>query len=245
MKALVVDDDRVLADLVAFTLRREGFQVTQAQDGETAIRKWSEETPDIIILDLNLPNAVPPLNGFEVLSHIRKTSDTPIILLSVRGEEEDIVEGLSRGADDYIHKPFSPRQLVARIQAVLRRAGRSSAPAIQQVGDLALDLSRREAWFEQGERIALTALECRLLDYLMTNAGIVSTYDAIISHVWGPGGADRDMLRQLVRRLRLKIEPEPSTPTVIETIPGLGYGLVRDRKPGKDLPLDSRRQDKN
>ena len=234
MKALVVDDDRVLADLVAFTLRREGFQVIQALDGETAIRKWSEEGPDIIILDLNLPNAVPPLNGFDVLSHIRKEGDTPVILLSVRSEEEDIVKGLSLGADDYIHKPFSPRQLVARVQAVLRRAGKSSAPAVQQVGDLALDLNRREAWIGKGERVPLTSLECRLLDYLMANAGIISTYDAIIDHVWGPGGGDRDMLRQLVRRLRLKIEPDPGEPTFIETISGLGYGLVRGRLPGED-----------
>ena len=234
MKALVVDDDRVLADLVAFTLRREGFLVIQAQDGETAIRKWSEEEPDIIILDLNLPNAVPPLSGFDVLKHIRKVGNTPIILLSVRSEEEDIVKGLSLGADDYIHKPFSPRQLVARAQAVLRRAGKSSAPAVQQVGSLALDLSRREAWIGKGDRIALTALECRLLDYLMANAGIVSTYDEIISHVWGSGGGDRDMLRQLVRRLRLKIEPDPGLPEYIETTPGLGYGLVRDHLPGED-----------
>lgn len=243
MKALVVDDDRVLADLVAFTLRREGFLVIQAHDGQTAIRKWSEEEPDIIILDLNLPNAVPPLNGFDVLSHIRKEGDTPIILLSVRGEEEDIVQGLSRGADDYIHKPFSPRQLVARVQAVLRRAGKSTSPAIQQVSGLKLDLNRREAWFGSGDRIALTALECRLLDYLMTNAGIVSTYDSIISHVWGPGAGDRDMLRQLVRRLRLKIEPEPGEPSYIETIPGLGYGLVRERIPGENNPLKSSSKD--
>lgn len=239
MKALVVDDDRVLADLVAFTLRREGFLVIQAQDGETAIQKWSEEEPDIIILDLNLPNAVPPLNGFEVLTYIRKAGDTPVILLSVRGEEEDIVQGLSLGADDYIHKPFSPRQLVARIQAVLRRAGKSSSPAVQQVGDLALDLNRREAWIGKGERIPLTTLECRLLDYLMTNAGIVSTYDAIINHVWGPGGGDRDMLRQLIRRLRLKIEPDPGQPTYIETISSLGYGLVRDRQLGENTPSDT------
>jgi DNA-binding response OmpR family regulator len=228
MKALVVDDDRVLSDLVAFTLRREGFQVTQAYDGQSALQRWDQEQPDILMLDVNLPKTVPKLDGFAVCRIIREQSDTPIILLTVREDEEDIVHGLKIGADDYILKPFSPRQLVARVQAVLRRAGKTPAPAVRQNGLLALDPSRREARLGDGEPIPLTALESRLLDYMMLNAGQILTIQDLIDHIWGPGGGDRDMLRQLVRRLRGKIEPDPSQPVYIETVAGLGYGL---RKP--------------
>jgi DNA-binding response OmpR family regulator len=221
MKALIVDDDCVLADLVAFTLRREGFQVIQARDGEAALRRWTEEDPDIIVLDVNMPR----LDGFAVCRRIRAQDNTPIILLTVRGEEDDIVRGLELGADDYVPKPFSPRQLVARMHAVLRRAGMTPTPAIRQVGNLILDSGRREVHISDGETIPLTPLENRLLEYLMLNAGHVLTHGAIIDHVWGPEGADLDMLRQLVHRLRNKIEPDSSEPIFIETVPGLGYGL--------------------
>jgi DNA-binding response OmpR family regulator len=224
MKVLIVDDDRVLADVVAFAMRREGFEVIQAYDGASALQRWADDQPDLIILDVNLPK----MDGFTVSQRIRREADTPIILLTVRGEEEDIVHGLELGADDYITKPFSPRQLVARAQAVLRRAGHSASPAVRQVGELSLDASRREASLGQGEPIPLTQLEGRLLDYLMINAGQVLTIDAIIDHVWGPQGADRDMLRQLVRRLRAKIESDPAKPTIIRTVSGLGYGLFLD-----------------
>lgn len=222
MKALVVDDDRVLADLVSFTLRREGFEVIQAYDGETALNRWAADQPDLIVLDVNLPK----LDGFSVCRRIRQAAETPIILLTVRGEEDDIVRGLELGADDYIAKPFSPRQLVARAQAVLRRAGKTSAPAVRQVGNLVLNPARREVTVGAGQVIALTPLESRLLDYLMLNAGHILTTEAIIEHVWGANGGDRDMLRQLVRRLRGKIEPDPAHPIYIETVPGLGYGLT-------------------
>lgn len=225
MKALIVDDDRVLADVVAFTLRREGFEVIQSYDGPTAIRRWSEEQPDIIILDVNMP----AMDGFTVCRHIRERSDIPIILLTVRGEEEDIVKGLEIGADDYIVKPFSPRQLVARTSAVLRRAGQTTISPILQVGELIFDSSRRKVTIGAKDPISLTPLESRLLDYLMVNAGHVLTTDAIIDYVWGPGGGDRDMLRQLVRRLRSKIETDPADPIYIKTIPGLGYGFLRNQ----------------
>jgi DNA-binding response OmpR family regulator len=222
MKALIVDDDRVLADVVAFTLRREGFQVIQAHDGQSALRLWADEHPDIIVLDVNLPR----LDGFSVCKQIRQHADTPIILLTVRGEEEDIIRGLELGADDYIPKPFSPRQLVARAQAVLRRAGKKPAPAVCQVGEITLDRNRREVRIGSNRSIPLTPLELRLLDYLLLNAGHVLTTEAIISHVWGPEGGDRDMLRQVVHRLRSKIEPDPSKPSYIETVPGIGYGCA-------------------
>jgi DNA-binding response OmpR family regulator len=222
MRALIVDDDRVLADIVAFALRREGFEIIQAHDGASGLERWEEEDPDLIILDVNLPK----IDGFAVCRQIRERSTTPIIMLTVRGEDNDIVRGLEIGADDYIPKPFSPRQLVARAYAVLRRAGQMTAPSPHQAGDLQLAPNRREARIGGGEPIALTPLEGKLLTYLMINAGQVLTADAIIDYVWGPRGGDRDMLRQLVHRLRDKIEPDPGNPTHIKTVPGLGYGLI-------------------
>ena len=222
MIALVVDDDRVLADLIAFTLRREGFQVVQAHDGETGLRRWQEERPSIIILDVNLPRR----DGFAVCRAIRQEDDVPIILLTVREEEDDIVHGLSLGADDYILKPFSPRQLVARMQAVLRRTGRGEQAAVFQAGPLTLDTNRRELRIVNGEVIGLTLLENRLLHFLVLNTGHIMPAGEIINHVWGTEGGDKDMLRQLVHRLRSKIEPDPANPIYIETVAGLGYGLV-------------------
>lgn len=223
MKALIVDDDRVIADLIAFTLRKEGFKVSLAFDGETAVTQWQNIHPDILILDVNLPGR----NGFAVCQTIRSAGDnTPIIMLTVRGDEEDVIRGLHLGADDYIHKPFSPRQLVARVQAVLRRAGKEILPAARQVGALRLDTERRDVYVGSSAAVSLTPLEARLLNYLMLNAGHILTYEAIIAHVWGAEGGSREMLRQLIRRLRSKIEPDPAHPIFVETIPGLGYGLT-------------------
>lgn len=231
MKALVVDDDRVLADVLAFALRREGFQVVLAFDGAAALERWAQEQPDLVVLDVNMPR----LDGFAVCRRIRAQADTPIILLTVRGEEDDIVHGLKLGADDYVTKPFSPRQLVARVHAVLRRAGRSVTPAVRRAGELTLDPSRRELHFGGGEPIPLTPLESRLLDYLILNAGHVLTAEAIITQVWGPEGGDRDMLRQLIHRLRGKVaracgaeadDLGTAHHVYIETVPGLGYGIV-------------------
>jgi DNA-binding response OmpR family regulator len=231
MKALIVDDDRVLADVLSFTLRREGFEIVQAYDGISALQHWAEEDPDLIVLDVNLPK----LDGFAVCQRIREKANTPILLLTVRGEEDDIVHGLELGADDYVTKPFSPRQLVARAHAVMRRAGKTSLDTLRQVGPLTCDLSRRELQFGDGEPVSLTPLESRLLDYLVLNAGHVLTAEAIINHVWGAEGADRDMLRQLVHRLRNKISQacqgqagsaDTSQSIYIETVPGLGYGLI-------------------
>jgi len=229
MKALIVDDDRVLADVLAFTLRREGFQVILAHDGQMALQRWTEDRPDLIVLDVNLPR----LDGFQVCRRIREQDDVPILLLTVRGEEDDIVHGLELGADDYVTKPFSPRQLVARAHALLRRAGKAATPPLRRVGALTLDPSRRELRLGSGEAVTLTPLESRLLDYLMLNAGHILTAEAIIAHVWGAEGGDRDMLRQLVRRLRAKIAQAGDAGAAewkyIETVPGLGYGLVVNR----------------
>lgn len=224
MKALIVDDDPVLADVLAFTLRREGFEVLLAYDGVTALSRWEQEMPDIVVLDVNLPRR----NGFEVTREIRQRGSTPIILLTVRGEEDDIVRGLQIGADDYIVKPFSPRQLVARVNAILRRTTRMTAAPVLEAGVLRFEISQRQVLIMGEMLVALTVLEARLLEYLMIHAGRVMSMDEIIDYVWGPSGGDRDMLRQLVRRLRAKIEPDPANPTLIVTTPGLGYGLAAD-----------------
>ena len=223
MKVLVVDDDRVLADVITFTLRREGFDVIQAHDGVAGLERWATEHPDLIILDVNMPK----IGGFEVCRRIRAQADTPILMLTVRGEEDDIVGGLELGADDYIVKPFSPRQLVARVKAIVRRAGGQTLPKELSVGNLNLVPGKRELFINpEKESVLLTPLENRLLECLMFNAGQVLTFEIIFDHVWGPAAGDRDMLRQLVRRLRMKIEPDPSVPIYIQTVPGLGYGLL-------------------
>lgn len=225
MKALVVDDDLALADIVSFTLRRAGFEVIQAHDGLAALDRWQSEHPDFVVLDLNLPK----LDGLNVCRRIRRKDDTPIIILSVRGDEEDIIEGLKIGADDYIVKPFSPRQMVARAEAILRRSGYSHIPPGEfSAGKLRLDSSRCEAYFGNQLVNKLTKLEVRLLEMLIINRGSVVIIDSLLENVWGYAGGDRGLLKQLVYRLRKKIEPDPSKPTIIETIPGIGYCLNMD-----------------
>ena len=223
MKALIVDDDLVLSDVLSYTLRRAGFEVVAAHDGQEALDCWQAEAPDLIILDLNLPK----LDGLSVCRRIRAQGDTPIIVLSVRDGEGDIVRGLEMGADDYIVKPFSPRQLVARAEALLRRAGVPPAPSGELVaGNLTLDLSRLNVYCDGQPLAQLTRLECRLLETLMRNSGHVLPAETLIDYVWGPEGGDKVMLKRLVYRLRRKIEPDPSEPTYLEAVAGVGYSLV-------------------
>jgi DNA-binding response OmpR family regulator len=227
MKVLVVDDDRVVADLVAFTVRRAGYEAILASDAASTLRRWREDQPDLIILDINLPGTAQLKDGFSICQHIRRESDVPIILLTVRGEENDIVHGLEAGADDYVLKPFSPRQLVARVQAVLRR-GRNleaSSPAKLSMDGLDFNSKLREVSLSDGTTRTLTSLESRLLEYLMLNAGHILTTDDLISDVWGASGGNSEMLRQLVRRLRAKIEDDPTKPFYIQNLPGLGYAF--------------------
>lgn len=223
MKILVVDDDFALADVVAFTLRRAGFTVMTAHDGQKALDDWQEQKPNLLILDLKMPR----LDGLAVCRHIRaQQSSTPIIILSVQGEDDDVVNALELGADDYITKPFSPRQLVARVKTVLRRAGMVHSPTLLSSPGLVLDTTRREARLMDQTNVQLTQLECRLLEVFLLNPGEVLTADSLIQQVWGENAADRVMLKQLVHRLRQKIEPGPDYPRHIETIPGVGYALI-------------------
>jgi len=231
MKALVVDDDLALSDVISFTMRRAGYEVIVAYDGLTALEKWQAETPEVIILDLNLPG----LDGLRVCQRIRAQDETPIIILSVRGEEDDIIEGLRLGADDYMVKPFSPRQLVARIEAVLRRSkGMPVAPGPITSAGITYDPSRSEVHLLDDTTVHLTRLEGRLLEILMINIGLVLTFDQLIDFIWGPSGGDRSMLKQLVYRLRQKLDPGPGGSAVIETIPAIGYTINPDNKTPKN-----------
>jgi DNA-binding response OmpR family regulator len=220
-----VDDDRLLADLVCFAFQRRGYAVVQAHDGETALQRWESEKPDLIVLDVNLPGR----DGFAICEHIRQHAATPIIMLTVRSEEDDVVRGLDIGADDYLSKPFSPRQLLARAEATLRRAKSDLRPFGERhinPGGVAHDPSRREVRVGNGAPIRLAPLESKLLEYLLVNAGITVTTEAIIDHIWGPQGGDSDMIRQLIYRLRTKLESESAGPRYIENVPGIGYSFV-------------------
>lgn len=221
MKILVVEDDLSLSDVLTFTLRRAGYEVVTAFDGLAALQLWEEEDPDLMVLDLNLPK----LDGLAVCRQIRSQSQTPIIILSVRGGDEAVVKGLELGADDYVVKPFSPSQLVARIKAVSRRAGVTDTTTVLQLAGLAFDRSRNEVQYQGGDSIRLTPLEARLLETLMLHAEQVLTSEALITAVWGVEGGDRKMLKQLVYRLRAKIDPDEAS-SLIETIPGIGYSLT-------------------
>ncbi|MGD8584919.1 MAG: response regulator transcription factor [Chloroflexota bacterium] len=223
MKVLVIEDDLALADVLAFTLRRAGFETIMAHDGLEGLERWQDEAPDLIILDLNLPK----LDGMGVCRRISSEDGTPIVILSVRSDDDDVVMGLALGADDYVVKPFSPRQLVARIEAVLRRAtSQVIAPGPVEAGDFTLDPLRHKVW-RQGELIAsLTPLETRLLEVLMRNSDQVIPADLLIDNVWGPAGGDKVMLKQLVYRLRHKINANATLPGYLETVTGVGYSFV-------------------
>jgi DNA-binding response OmpR family regulator len=224
VKALVVDDDLALADVVAFTLRRAGYEVIVAHDGLVALDRWQTENPDLVILDLNMPK----LDGLKVCKRIRAQSKTPIIMLTVRGDENDIIEGLKTGADDYIIKPFSPRQLVARAEAVLRRSGKYiGTPGQVKAGTITLDPLRCEIHLDDQNTVRLTRLECRLLETLMIHRGQVLPTDTLIDHIWGIDGGDPAMLKQLVYRLRRKLNEEAGNSLLLETIPGIGYCLSK------------------
>lgn len=223
MKVLVADDDADLRDLIAFTLGQAGYLVIKAGDGPTALKRFEEEGPDLIVLDINMPG----LSGFQVCEAIRRRSRVPVMMLTVRGEEEDLVRALGLGADDYLNKPFSPRTLLARIKALLRRAGvESHAPL--STGRVALDLEEYTVSIGGAAPVRLTKLELRLLQMLLANGGHVVSSDRLLQQVWGHrSDGDRQLLKQLVHRLRQKIEADPTAPTLLLTA-AAGYKLIVD-----------------
>jgi DNA-binding response OmpR family regulator len=224
MKVLLVDDDATLSEVTTFALQRAGFLVILAHDGVQALQLFAHERPDLIILDIQLPG----IDGLDICRQVRAQSNVPIIMLTVRGSDDDIVRGLELGADDYVPKPFSPKQLIARARAMLRRTTHTPMRGRIEAGDLVLDTAQQHVETPQGT-VRLTPLEFRLLHYLMVNRGQVVPTDAILNHVWGyADSADRALLKQLVYRLRQKIDRPGATRQVIETIPGLGYRVARD-----------------
>jgi DNA-binding response OmpR family regulator len=224
MKILVADDDRDLLELVAFTLAQSGFLALKAQDGNAALRIFAAELPDLLILDINMPG----LTGFQVCEEVRRKSRVPVMMLTVRGEEEDLVRALELGADDYLNKPFSPRTLLARVKALLRRAGMEASSPVS-AGRLKLDVEEHTLQIGAQPAIRLTRLELRLLQFLLANNGHTVSSDRLLIQVWGHRGAgDRELLKQLVHRVRQKIEREPAHPEILLTVPGAGYRLFVD-----------------
>jgi DNA-binding response OmpR family regulator len=225
MKILVVDDDADLLALVGFALTQAGYAVVKAPDVKTARRVFDAEAPDLAILDINLPDG----DGFDVCEAIRERSRIPVMMLTARGEEEDLVKALEIGADDYLTKPFSPRTLLARVKALLRRAGLETGGAMS-AGGLSLDLEAQSLQLGEAAPVKLTKLETRLLQILIANAGHVVSTERLLTHVWGHrGSGDRQLLKQLVHRLRQKIEDDPSMPLHLQTESGAGYRLAVER----------------
>jgi DNA-binding response OmpR family regulator len=223
VKILVADDDADLRELIAFALTQAGYLVVRAGDGAAALAAFAAEAPDLVILDVNMPHA----SGFKVCATIRERSAVPVMMLTVRGEEEDLVRALELGADDYLTKPFSPRTLLARIKALLRRAGmEASAPL--EAGRVALDLEEHTVRVGGGAPVRLTKLELRLLQLLLAHAGHAVNSERLLLHVWGhKSGGDRQLLKQLVHRLRQKIETDPAAPALLRTA-AAGYKLIVD-----------------
>jgi DNA-binding response OmpR family regulator len=221
VKLLLVDDDADLHAVTSFALQQAGFLVVGAGTVPAAVAIFAKEQPDLVLLDINLPGG----SGFDVCKAIRKTSRVPIIMLTVRGEEEDLVNALQMGADDYVTKPFSPRTLIARVKALLRRAG-LEAGGQTEVGDVMLDAESLTLRIAGDPAVRLTRLEFRLLQLLLAHAGQPVQTDRLLAHVWGhKGGGDRQVLKQLVHRLRLKLGETDDIQNRIETIPAVGYRL--------------------
>jgi len=219
-RVLVVDDDPTVSDVVRRYLERAGIDVTLAADGPAALAAFAAERPDLVVLDLMLPG----IDGLEVCRRMRaEDPDVPVVMLTALGEESDRVTGLELGADDYVTKPFSPRELVLRVQSVLRRVARPPAPPETLTdGDLVVDVARRVA-HRGGEPLALTVREFDLLVFLMRNPGRAFTRAQLLEAVWGWTFGDQSTVTVHVRRLREKVEHDPADPKRILTVWGVGY----------------------
>src|SRR5438067_8353316 len=223
MKVLLVEDDADLLDLLVYSLRREGYTVLTAADGPQALRRYDVDEPSIVLLDVNLPK----LNGFEVCRRMRQAAETPIIMLTSRDEEEDVLRGLQLGADDYVTKPFSPKQLLARMQTVLRRCrtDRYDQPAREVVcGDLVLELDSQQVT-KAGRAVQLTPLEFRILFLLAMNAGRIIPYGRLVEYAWGYDGGAASQLKTHVYHIRQKLGLGSGQPGGIRAVTGVGYSL--------------------
>jgi DNA-binding response OmpR family regulator len=220
-RILVIEDDPTLAEVVGRYLAREGFDVSFAADGTSGLAEALSSLPDLVVLDLMLPG----MDGLEVCRRVRRVAPIPVVMLTARGSEDDRIVGLELGADDYVAKPFSPRELTARIKSVLRRASGGLAPTVARrlaAGDLELDLVAHEAYLSR-ELIALTAKEFDLLAYFMAHSRTAFRREELLEAVWGWTFGDTSTVTVHVRRLREKIERDPSTPRHLSTVRGVGY----------------------
>jgi DNA-binding response OmpR family regulator len=217
---LVVDDDPTVREVVVSYLKAEGYVVHEAGDGETALSLLGRERPDLLVLDVMLPG----VSGLDVCRRVRAAMPVPIILLTALGDEEDRVAGLELGADDYVTKPFSPRELVLRVGSVLRRMGQAGTPDDRVVrdGDLVVDGRSRQVT-KAGTALALTVREFDLLLYLVANPGVAFTRAELLEHVWGWSFGDHSTVTVHVRRLREKVEDDPTSPARLLTVWGVGY----------------------
>lgn len=219
---LVVDDEPIVREVVCRYLRREGFDTREAEDGPQALDAVERFAPSLVVLDVMLPG----LDGFDVCRHIRAASDVPVILLTARAEEADRIVGLELGADDYIPKPFSPRELTARVRAVLRRARQTSGERPVRHGALVIDAATREVTLG-GADVLLTAREFDLLWFLASHPRQVFSRDHLLERVWNHVPAiDTGTVTVHVRRLREKIEDDPGAPRRVQTVWGVGYRFV-------------------
>ena len=221
-RVLVVDDEPIVSEVVQRYLVREGYEVVLAEDGEAALERAREQAPDLVVLDLMLPK----LDGLEVCRQLRAESSVAIIMLTAKGEESDRILGLGLGADDYLVKPFSPGELVARVKAVLRRTAAAAVPAAGDVlrfGDLRINPRARKVELA-GKPAELTAKEFDLLHFLARNAGQVFTREQLLDQVWDYAYyGDSSTVTVHVRRLREKVEPDPMRPRYVKTVWGVGY----------------------
>ena len=231
-RILVVDDEKRMVTFIRLNLEHDGFDVVEAYNGSQAIDRLRDSLPDLILLDVMMPD----LDGFEVLRLIREVTSVPVIMLTAKGEENDKVKGLELGADDYVTKPFSPRELVSRIRAVLRRGSFSEEDESGRIdvdGRLVMDFGRHEIWVD-GELIQLRPTEYRLLYHLVKNAGWVLTHDQILTKVWGYEYRDEPhYVRLYINYLRKKIEEDPTNPKYILTERGVGYRFIDYRRENK------------
>jgi DNA-binding response OmpR family regulator len=221
-RVLIVEDDPTVAEVVARYLEREGYQVDTVADGAIGLDRALRNPPDLVVLDLMLPS----MGGLEVCRRLRAEAPVPVIMLTARGEEADRIAGLELGADDYVAKPFSPRELTARVKAVLRRASGPLAfhqePAVLRAGTLQVDTIAHEAHLS-GELVALTAKEFDLLAHLMRNPRRAFRREELLDDVWGFSYGDTSTVTVHIRRLREKIEADPSNPRYVCTVWGVGY----------------------
>ncbi|MCM2413064.1 response regulator transcription factor [Streptomyces sp. RKAG290] len=221
---LVVDDDPTVAEVVAGYLSGAGYDVARAADGPAALEHFGRRRPDLVVLDLMLPG----MDGFEVCRRMRAHGRVPVIMLTARGDEDDRILGLETGADDYVTKPFSPRELVLRVDSVLRRARAAAAPAgrapLVEGAGLVLDPAARHATSD-GRALALTLREFDLLSFLLHHPGQVFTREELMREVWGWDFGDLSTVTVHVRRLRGKVEADPARPELIRTVWGVGYRL--------------------